>query len=54
MNKYLITYEYKVKNGNCISTKTTTEILTKYELEDLTECNDFYDGYMKVLFLKEL
>lgn len=52
MDKYLITYDYKEKNGCLISTKT--EVLTADELKKLTLNNDFYENYIKVVFCEKL
>lgn len=54
MEKYLVTYDYKVMNGRFISIKTKTEVLTVEELSSLTKNNDFYDNYMKIVFCEKL
>lgn len=50
MDKYLVTYEYKVREGSFIYTKTKTRILTLDEINKLTLEHD----YMKVLFCQKL
>ena len=54
MDRYLVSYEYKEKRGSFVYTKTTTEVLTSYDLECLTKDKGLYGGYLKVLFLKKL
>lgn len=54
MDKYLITYEYKEKNGCLVSTKTVTKVFNSSELHKLTYDNDSYDNYVKILFCQKL
>lgn len=55
MDKYLITYEYKKRNGNSfLITGIKTEILTMSQLKQKT--NDYKDDgeYLKVIFCQKL
>lgn len=54
MDKYLVSYEYKEKNGNLILTKTKTEVLTSEILEKGVARIDSYDDYLKILFCQKL
>lgn len=55
MDKYLITYEYKKRNGNSfLITGIKTEILTMSQLKQKT--NEYKDDgeYLKVIFCQKL
>lgn len=54
MDKYLVTYEYKEKDGSLILTKTKTEVLTSEILEKRIRNIDSYDDYLKILFCQKL
>ncbi|MPN64681.1 hypothetical protein SDC9_212457 [bioreactor metagenome] len=54
MDKYLVTYEYKVSDGYLVNKKVTTKILSLEDLEKLTKENSYYDDYINVLFCQKL
>ena len=54
MDKYLVTYEYKIKDGSLIHTKTRTEVLTLEELEFKTKHEKYHNDYIKILFCQKL
>lgn len=54
MDKYLVTYEYKEKDGSLILTKTKTEVLTAEILEKGIKYIDSHDDYLKILFCQKL
>lgn len=54
MDKYLVTYEYKERDGSLILTKTKTEVLTSEILEKGIRNIDSYDDYLKILFCQKL
>jgi hypothetical protein len=53
VSNYLVSYEYKIKDGCLVSTKTETKIFRYDELEKLTRANNYYDNYVKVLFCQK-
>jgi hypothetical protein len=56
MDSYLISYEYKEKDGCLINTKITSEAVPEHALEatlDLLKAKS-YDGYLKILFCQKL
>ena len=54
MDKYLVSYEYKEKNGSWISTKTKTEVLTLEVLKKGIRNMGSHDDYLKILFCQKL
>ena len=51
---YLVSYEYKEKDGCLVTTKTTTTTLTIDELHTLVRNNNFYEKYLKIVFCQKL
>lgn len=54
VDRYLVTYEYKEKNGRLITTKTKTEIISSELLEKGIRNIDSHDDYLKILFCQKL
>jgi len=53
-DKYLITFEYKKRNGCLVSLKTETKVLTQREIGELSSDYNYYERYIKIIFCQKL
>lgn len=59
MDSYLISYEYKEKEGCLVTIKTISTVINVRNSEELNKILDrtsdmSYDRYLKILFCKEI